>query len=73
MNKAYKFVSGKGRVEMSEAEIREMSYDLPLPEKAPQSLSELTDKVERILKVLESLKLISSLSKKESGEDDGNS
>ena len=73
MNKAYKFVSGKGRVEMKEDEIREMSFDLPLPEKAPQSLSDLSDKVERILKVLESLKLISSLSKKEGGEDNGNS
>lgn len=73
MNKAYKFVSGKGRVEMNEDEIRDMSFDLPLPEKAPQSLSDLSDKVERILKVLESLKLISSLSKKEGGEDNGNS
>ncbi len=73
MSKAYKFVSGKGRVEMSEDEMRSLGSDFPLPTKEPQSLSELSSKVERILSVLESLKLISSLSKKEGGEENGNS
>ena len=73
MNKAYKFVSGKGRVEMSEDEMRSLASDFPLPTKEPQSLSELSNKVERILSVLESLKLISSLQQKEGGEENGNS
>lgn len=68
MNKTYKFVSGKGRVEMSEEEIKDFSSDFSIPSEEPQSLSELSSKVERILKVLESLKLISSLSNKEGGD-----
>ena len=69
MNKIYKFVSGKGRVEMSQNEINELISDTPVPTQEPPSLSELSDKVERILKVLESLKLISSLSKTLGGDD----
>ena len=69
MNKIYKFVSGKGRVEMSENEINELISDTPVPTQEPPSLSELSAKVERILKVLESLKLISSLSKTLGGDD----
>ena len=68
MNKTYKFVSGKGRVEMSEEEIKDFSSDFSMPLEEPQSLSELSSKVEKILKVLESLKLISSLSDKEGGD-----
>ena len=74
MNKLYKFVSGKGKVEMSREEINDLASDFSPSLQEPQSLSELSSKVERILKILESLKLISSLSKTGSGEDaDGNS
>lgn len=74
MNKIYKFVSGKGRVPMSESEIKELTADAPEQVQQPQSLSELSEKVERILKILESLKLISSLVKTRDGDaENGNS
>ena len=61
MNKLYKFVSGRGLVEMDEAEMAEFNLQPPVEENEPESLGELSKKVDRILKALSSLKLLSSL------------
>lgn len=72
MKRLYKFVSGVGKVELDSDEIKDMdSVTLPT-ESEPQSLAELSQKVDSILKALSALKILSLL--KIDGDDgDGNS
>lgn len=71
MSRLYKFVSGLGRVEQTEAET---ASQIKLEEKGEVDVNELSRKVDRVLEVLRSLKLLSSVFDNESaGDGNGNS
>lgn len=72
MKKLYKFVSGVGKVELSADEIKNMENSPALTQPEPLSLSELSQKVDSILKALGTLKILSSLGTSED-ESNGNS
>ncbi len=72
MKRLYKFVSGVGRVELNSDEIKDMDNENSPQVSEPQSLTELSQKVDSILKALSALKILSSL--RPDGDDgDGNS
>ena len=61
MRRLYKFVSGVGRVELGSDEIKDMDNGNLPGEDETESLTELSKKVDTIIKALSALKILSSL------------